>query len=188
MLDRSSVKTMIERIHLDYLCNNFNLLPFLNSDFQLNGIKPDLFGKEESPTCLFELKSRVYPKKQSKTKKRLISQFGWWHLDEDQIRNYEELGKNKGFELFWIFLLGHIEKQLTEYDNYDNLDEDIIKHRDIFVVPWCAYDLVVPAKANMRYIGLSRLKKEYGFLEKEVKKGKLSIVDNILDKVDKYFV
>ena len=178
------MKSRIETVHLDYLCNNFNLQSFLNSDFQLNGIKPDLFGKGESPTCLFELKSRIYPK-QSKAKKKQISQFEWWHLDGDQIRNYGEFGKNNELELFWIFLLGHIEKQLTAYDN---INEDIIEHRDLFVVPWCAYELVVPVESGMRYIGLSRLRREYNFLEREVNKGKLSIADNIVDKVDKYFI
>lgn len=179
--DVNSVKTKIEVIHLDYLCNNFNLIhPTI--ELRTDNVRPDLIGIDKK--CLFELKSRAFPENQSNTRKRPVSDFSWWQLWEDQIQNYEGFAKEKGINPFWIFLLARTEKELSKTEN---LNENFIKKRDIYVLPWNVYNLVNVTNSNQRYMGLARLKREYNFSEKAIKKGKLFIADNAINQTGKYF-
>jgi len=179
--DVNSVKTRIETIHLDYLCNNFNLIRPA-AEFKTDNVRLDLTGIDGK--CLFELKSRNFPENQANKRKRPISDFSWWQLWEDQIKNYEEFAKEKGINPFWIFLLANTEKELSKTKD---LDEDLIIKRDIYVLPWDAYNLTNVTNSNQRYLGLARLKREYNFSEKAIKKGKLFIAENVINQTGKYF-
>lgn len=185
MLDRNAVKVRVERVHLEYLCNTFNLQYPSNPKLALKGFRPDLEGVEENLGCYFEVKSRIYPKDQPGPRKRIQSDFEWWSLEQHQIQNYERFAREMGLGLFWIFLLAYTQKRATQTEN---LGEDSFTHRNIYVLPWSAYELVAPAESGERHIGLAKLKREYIFVRLKVKKGYLFIAETIADKVDRFFV
>ena len=180
----SFVKPKIERIHISYLINNFNLEYPESLNLKLNRIRPDLAGETGVNVHLFELKSRLYPVNQTGPRKRPESDFAWWSLEETQIKNYENLANANNYGLFWIFMLGRVKERISDKKT---VVENCIQHRDIYVAPWKIYKTVALSGASQRNIGLSRLKRELDFTERSVRKGTLFISKSINDLVNNYF-
>ena len=182
MISTHKVKKDLEKIHLEYICRNFKLQN--NIIYHEKRAYPDLYNLGK-PKFLFELKSRAFPREQKGKRIRPITCFGWWHLSYSQIKRYEELGKAKGLELFWIFMLSQTKVEPTLMDK---ITENSIIKRDFYIVSWDAYKLIKPAPGKEGYIGLARLKRNYDFSESEIKKGKLYLPKNIEKKVGLCFL
>lgn len=185
MLDQNAVKTRVWELHRAYLCTVFALREPSNPEFASNGFRPDLEGVEEDPSCFFEAKTRVYPEKQEGPRIRPVSDFRWWYLANEQIQIYEAFAREMGFDLFWIFMLAHAPRQVSQIEN---LVEDSITHRDIYVVPWDTHQLLKSGVCDESHIGLARIKEEHDFVESRVRKGNLFIAETIADRVSKFFM
>lgn len=175
------VKSRIERVHLDYLCDNFLLLEN-NHPSQFPKAFPDLAGLEKDCSktkCVFELKSRNYPRHQS-GRIRPLSDFCWWTLDHEQIDKYEQIRLNQKIGLYWIFLISQTEVPLTQLNV---INEKQIKWRDIYLVSWDYYISIPPSGSGDVNIGLKRIKSENAFWGQGIKKGNLYISKEI----KKYF-
>ncbi len=175
----SASKSRIERIHLDYLCDHFRLRYPSNPDLKSMEFRPDLEGIDRKPDTYFEMKSRTYPRNSKKGQ----PQYEWWSPAKGQTQRHSNFVDNNPAFIYWILLLGHTEKLVTETD----LCEDSILHRDIYVLPWDAYGLVNPAEEGRRHLGLARLKSVFDFETTPVEKGELSIAKDILFDVEDYF-
>jgi len=116
MRDANSVKSAIEKINIGYLCNNFNLQEIPYDFLQAEGFKPDLFGLDSNyePQCIFELKSRTFPKKQATARQRPQTDYEWWRAEPRQIRDYEKYAAKVNKSLFWIFILAHAANSCPE--------------------------------------------------------------------------
>ncbi|MBN1645030.1 hypothetical protein JW851_03255 [Candidatus Woesearchaeota archaeon] len=186
MQDVNSVKSQIEQVNIAYLCKNFTLIPFSYEIIQEEGVKPDLYGPGENgkPQCIFELKSRTYPKNQT-GRIRPKTDYEWWRADAQQIRDYETLAEKLGIDLVWVFVLSYVSKPLTRTDK---ISETIIREREIYIVPWKVHELVsITPKRGVKNMGLSKIKKQYKFIYQTVKKGKLLIAKNIEERVKEFF-
>lgn len=173
----SEARSGIERLHLDYLCSEFKLLLPHFEDAPAF----DLVARN----TIFELKSRTFPQYQENTRRRFRSDYGWWQLDDEQIKRYEQWAAGKDYSLSWIFVLGDVVKKMTLCDSCS--EEDIL-HRDIYVVPWDVYKMVsVNPQGTYRNLGLGRMKRSYNFTERSVLKGKLFVEKSLEIVVDSYF-
>ncbi|MBT3836649.1 hypothetical protein HOD05_00205 [Candidatus Woesearchaeota archaeon] len=143
-------------------------------------IQPDLIGKE----AIFELKSRTYPLVQNGMRKRPRSDFEWWPLDVDQIKNYEGHSQNSELTLYWLLLLGQSKNAPTEMRS---VSERSILYRDIYVLPWDAHHLVDPAPSGKKHLGLSRIKSNYAFSSKDIPKGSLHVEGSIESRLRDIF-
>jgi hypothetical protein len=182
MLSNGSVKNYLENVHLAYLCENFNLDRYPVQQHQDSVIQPDLVGQ---PNALFELKSRMFPQTQRGKRKRPISDFAWWKLDITQIRSYEEHIQNTDLRLYWILLLGQAKDEPTRMRN---VSEQSILHRDVYVLPWDAHNLVNTAQSGDKHIGLSRIKRNFGFSTTDILKGHVHLEETIEEELKSYFV
>ena len=122
-----SRKNYIEKLHLEFLKSNFHFL-YEKSDTDY-GI-PDLFGIDNET---YELKSRMYPRNSLKSS----TQYAWWSLSRDQINLFEKRKDFSDKNYFWIFMLCYTDKNLGDYSN--NICEDDISFRDVYVTPWNTY-------------------------------------------------
>ncbi|MBI5880541.1 SET domain-containing protein-lysine N-methyltransferase [archaeon] len=169
------IRNFVEALHLEYLCANFGLAPGTEaSSLELNGSHPDLVNQGKRIDSVFELKSRTFPRQQ-KGRRRPVSDFAWWTLDNDQIARYEHIAElNPGVGLYWIFLLGETEEQPT---TLTRVSEQQFLRRDIYVAPWDAHQLVEQSSGrhSNRYVGLGRLRQYYSFRSSDVAKGELHI-------------
>ncbi len=169
----SQARRGIERLHSNYLCSEFKLS---RPQFE-DGPAFDLIGGN----TIFELKSRTFPLNQEDGRRRFRSDYGWWQLDDEQIKRYEQWVAAKNYSLSWIFVLAEIENKITLCDSFS--EEDIL-HRDIYVVPWEVYKLVgINPQGTYRNLGLRRIKRNYSFTETSLVKGKLSVEKGIEEVV-----
>mgnify|MGYP001611857950 CR=1 FL=1 len=165
----SQARRGIEKLHLDYLCSQFN---FSQPSFE-NGPAFDLVFRN----VIFELKSRTFPLNQENERKRFRSDYAWWQLDEQQIKRYERWVNEKNYSLSWIFVLGDVMNNLTLSDSFSETD---VLHREIYIVPWDVYKKVsVNPQGTYRNMGLGKIKSDYEFILVDVLKGKLFIEKSI---------
>ncbi len=167
-MQNQGLKTRLEQIHLDYLVTTFPILERGASQKSLNRGLLDLVAED----CVFELKSRLYVQNQLAQRKRPKSDYCWWMLDEIQRVKNQEWCEKECYLPFWIFLIAQTKDPL----NQATLCEDYIFQRDIYIVPWVAHELVqTNAPGTSRYLGLSRLLKNYNFDSYSVPKGNISL-------------
>ncbi|MBW2973286.1 hypothetical protein KY346_02755 [Candidatus Woesearchaeota archaeon] len=187
MQDANSVKSAIEKTNIDYLCNNFNLQEIPYDVMQAEGFKPDLFGLDSNhePQCIFELKSRTFPKKQTTLRQRPQTDYEWWRADPRQIRDYEKYASRINKSLFWIFILAHASEQLSRTES---INEKTVKKRDIYVVPWEIHMPIPVTDGGVKNMGLARIKKEYTLLKHSVKKGELFVPKSMADDITAHFI
>jgi len=188
MQDVNSVKSVIEKINIRYLCNNFNLNEIPYDVMLSEGFQPDLFGPDSNGgmECIFELKSRTYPIRQATKRKRPKTDYEWWRADPRQISDYEQYAGKLESGLFWIFLLAHTNKQLTRTAS---ITERTVRKREIYVVPWEVHlPSPVTDRGCVKNIGLARIKQNYAFTRHAAKKGELFIAENIAEQVNEFFV
>jgi hypothetical protein len=155
-------KTDIDKLHKRFLCSMFQLQEFYPG---LKGIYPDLFSMEDDPslkpTCLFEMKTRIYPLAQNNSS-RAKNQFEWWDIVDRQRKLYQKFRDLNEIEAFWIFVLATTQTQMV---NMDTVDESKIVSRDVYVAPWSAYGLAPLTSKGRRNLNLTRLKEEYASRE-----------------------
>jgi len=188
MYSSPEVKSVIEKVNLEFLCAQFKLQRGTDCNaFSFDHAHPDLLNKPsdgEAPKYIFELKSRTFPQQQEGRRRRPISDFGWWGLCPIQIERYEKISSANNLELFWILLLAQTEKLPT---GFEKISEKSICTREIYVAPWAAYNLVELSPRMNRHLGLARLKKAYDFKAHAITKGTLYIAESAENMVGKYF-
>jgi len=177
----SQARESIEKIHLEFLCENFKLRRALPS-ISPKGYEFDLTADKN----LFELKSRTFPKNQNgHYKKRPKSDYEWWKCEVKQTEVYEHWAKVNEYSLYWLFLRGDTQKSLTQINS---LNEDSIIKREIYLLPWKTYNIVNPdARGTARHIGLTKIKRNYDFESKEINKGIIHLEKSNASLLKKYF-
>ncbi len=175
----SDARHNIERINIDFLCSNFKLK---RADHSLgpDRFRFDLIAEDN----IFELKSRTYPKNGSGERVRYQSDFEWWQLEVQQIREYEKWTKSRHYNLYWILLRGDSTINPTKMKT---MNQSTILNRDIFLLPWNSYKLV-PQNGRYYYLGLRKVKANYNFKTTKIKKGILHIEQSIEPILSKYFI
>jgi len=180
-MDEYGVKTRVDGVHKNYLCSTFRLQREIPPGIELGDSRPDLYSIE-TPTSIFELKSRTYPINQTSKRKRPISDFGWWALSQKQINDYEKISRKNSVKLFWILVLGKTDVPVSDLSE---ISEAAYKEREIWVVPWETYQLVECTPARHRHLGLNRLRENYDFSQHTGKKHTMNIESSIDTEVRK---
>ena len=183
----SIVKKNIEKVHIRYLCKEFDLLTTKNSNLEKSEGVPDLIGKEHDGLVksIFELKSKNYPLIQRSERQRPKEDFEYYRLVNSQIEFYEQRINSQNVSAYWIFIIGETYKE-PSLINY--LDEKKILKRDIYVLPWNMHEQIHLTKTDHKHISLKKINNQFSFLEEELVKGKVFLEESIVDKVKDYFL
>ena len=107
-----SRKNKSEVVHKKFLLKHFELIEgFEGMRAVFGSKKPDFFyfGRGD-PATMFELKTKIYPK--NNPKNRGLKEYVWFHMEKEQIENYEEVWGREDKIKAWIYLVGFTRKPL----------------------------------------------------------------------------